>query len=394
MKYMPCDGLGVHPLRLLWAPLRSFGAVPRWTRSEGRQVIYTYQGRNAIALFCRLIGLRPGDEVLAPAYNCGAEIHPFVRAGARIVPYDVDARLQIDTERLAGSLNGSTRVVYVTHYFGFGQRLDRLAEVCKTRGVFLVEDCAQALFSDPAGLRMGRTGDAAVYSFVKSLASPDGGALVVDPRVTGGSGPLVPPPLRATLRGSLPLVKRWASRSPTVSRAFRRGQALLGRPHHGTTAGDDCRPYPPMLQSNYFVPERADWTMSRVARGILESVNASEIVRVRRRNFDYLMKALTDVPRFSPVIDALPDGTCPLAFPFVAEDRRDWYRQLQARGILVQGWPGYYPGFDWKACPGACRLKDNLLTLPVHQGLNLGHMDYIVECVQDVARHGRFEPQC
>ena len=391
MKYVSCDGLGVDPLHLLWAPLRSLRAIPRWTRPEGRHVIYTYQGRNAIALFCRLIGLRPGDEVLAPAYNCGAEIDPFVKAGAQVVLYDVDARLRIDIERIAGSITGSTRVVHVTNYFGFGQRLDRLAEACRARGVFLVEDCAQALFSDPSGLRMGRTGDAAVYSFVKSLAAPDGGALVVDPRVTSGTPRLVPPPLRATMRGSLPLVKRWLSRSSAVSRAFRRGQSLLGRNPGGMTASDHDRPYPPMLRSNYLVQERIDWAMSGVAQGLLQSTNAADIVRMRRRNFEYLMKALTDVPGFAPVTDSLPEGACPLAFPFLVEDRSLWYRNLQARGILIEGWPGYYPGLDWEACPGACRLKDKLLTLPVHQGLGLRHMEYMVDCVQDVARLARSE---
>jgi dTDP-4-amino-4,6-dideoxygalactose transaminase len=382
---MSCDGLGVHPLQWLWTPLRSHLGIPRWTSPEGRSVIYTYQGRNAIALFCRLIGLRPGDEVLAPAYNCGAEIDPFVRAGAQVVLYDVDEWLKIDIERIAASITGSTRVVHVTHYFGFGQRLDRLAEACRARGVFLVEDCAQALFSDPSGILMGRTGDAAVYSFVKSLAAPDGGALVVDSRVTSGEPRLVPPPLRATLRGSLPLVKRWFSKSSTVSRAFRRGQSLLGLPPGGATASDNHQSYPPMLKSNYFVQERAEWAMSRVARAVLQSSNAADIVRARRRNFEYLMKALTDVAGFTSVTDSLPEGACPLAFPFLVEDRAHWYRHLQARGILIQGWPGYYPGLDWEACPGACRLKDKLLTLPVHQGLSLRHMDYIVDCIHDVA---------
>ena len=74
-----------------------------------------------------------------------------------------------------------------------------------------------------------------------------------------------------------------------------------------------------------------------------------------------------------------------MAFPFVVEDRSYWYSQLETRGILVQGWPGYYPGFDWDAYPEACYLKDTLLTLPVHQDLTLAHMEYIAGCVRELA---------
>ena len=89
-----------------------------------------------------------------------------------------------------------------------------------------------------------------------------------------------------------------------------------------------------------------------------------------------------------------PAGACPLAFPFVVADRSYWRSQLERRGILIQGWPGYYPGFDWAAYPQACYLKDRLLTLPVHQNLTFAHMEYIAQCVTEVARFCRAKPQC
>ena len=394
MTPVSCDGLGAHPLQLLWAHLRSSQMMPDWVNTDGKDVVYTHQGRNAIALLCRAVGLRPGDEVLAPAYNCGAEIDPFIEAGARVVLYEVNGRLGIDVDGIAQSITRSTRVVYVTHFFGFGQCLDALAAVCKRRGVLLVEDCAQALFSGGPGNRIGRTGDAAIYSFVKTLPAPDGGALVIDRGLARDDFRLTSPPMKVTLRACLPLAKKWLMASTRFSRAIRESRLLSKQERQVDTAGHAVRRFRPMVSSNYFVEKQAFWTMSRASAGILQSANVTEIVETRRQNFNHLLGALVGVPGFSPVIAALPGGVCPLAFPFVVEDRSYWYNQLEARGILIQGWPGYYPGFDWRAYPRACYLKDKLLTLPVHQNLNLTHMDYIAACIREVAGLGRSEPPC
>ena len=381
-----CDGLGASPLQLAAAAVRATRDAAEWTRLYGRPLVHTYQGRNAIALLCNAAGLGPGDEVLAPAYNCGAEIDPFARAGARVLLYDVDRGLGSDVDRILASITRSTRVLYVTHFFGFPQALDVLAPACSERGVLLVEDCAQALFSAPCGKPIGLDGDAAVLSFVKTLPVPDGGALLAGPRLPAAQRPRGYPPAAKTFRACLPLVKRWLVNSASSSAARRFAASLATRRSHGTTAASDGRRFPPMLPSNRFVEARAGWAMSKVARGILQAASAAEVVQARRRNYAFLLDALAGVPGFEPALPQLPEGVCPMAFPFFSANRSFWFRELEARRILVQGWPGYYPGFDWAAYPGACHLKDELLTLPVHQGLTPAHVDYVAESVRAVAR--------
>ena len=304
MKAVSCGGLVAHPVHLLRAPLRSFRKMPEWEDAPGKDVIYTYQGRNAVYLFCRLAGLGPGDEVLAPAYNCGAEIDPFIKAGAKVVLYDVNRRLGIDTDGIARSITPATRVVYVTHFFGFSQCIDSLAAVCKERGVLLVEDCAQALFSGGPVNRIGRIGDAAIYSFVKTLPAPHGGALVVDRELSNGGDRLVSPPLRATLRGCLPLVKNWLINSTRLPRVTGRRYPFSQKGPRSAGEGSADQRYPPMLPSNRFVEKQAYWGMSRASRGILQSAHAAGIVEARRRNFNYLLRALNGINGFSPVVDS------------------------------------------------------------------------------------------
>lgn len=386
MSPAACDGLGASPLRLASALTQPRRGALNWIEAAGRDVVYTHQGRNAIALFCRMAALRPGDEVLAPAYNCGAEIDPFVKAGARVVLYDVHRSLGIDVGRIIASLTRATRILYVTHFFGFPQPLGELAAACGKQGVLLMEDCAQALYSASGDKPAGLAGDAAVFSFVKTLPVPDGGALLADRRFGPPRQPEKQPPAAATGRACLPLVKRWLVNSASSSPLHRLAGSVALRHSRASTAASDGRRRPPMLSSNRYVEARTAWTMSRVARGILAAADGAEVARARRRNFQFLLEALRSVPGFEPALPALPEGVSPMAFPFFGSSRSYWYSQLTAKGILVQGWPGYYPGLDWDACPGACFLKDELLTLPVHQGLTEAHMQYIADAVRAAAK--------
>ena len=394
MTSVYCDGLGVSPLQLLSACLRSPGAIPAWAPGATREVIYTHQARNAIARLCEMLPVQAGDEVLAPAYNCGAEIDPFVRSGARVVLYDVGPQLAFDLGRVLGAVTRATRIVYVTHFFGFPQPLEELAAECAKRRILVVEDCAQALFSGAPDRPVGGTGDAAVFSFVKILPVPDGGALVIDRRRITGRVRWTSPPARHTIRASLTLVKRWVLNSAPDSAAGARLKSALFVRAGGTTAATGGQAFPPMLASNYFIPRQARWTMSGISRGLLRSADAPAITDSRRQNFEFLSRALASVPGFDPVFRSLPDGVSPMAFPFVVSDRAYWYERLTARGILVQGWPGYYPGFDWTLYPGACALKDRLLTLPVHHGLTLTHMAHVADSVLDIGRHARPAVPC
>jgi hypothetical protein len=60
----------------------------------------------------------------------------------------------------------------------------------------------------------------------------------------------------------------------------------------------------------------------------------------------------------------------------------DWDAVL----FRVGGWHSYHRGFDWEKFPGSRRLKDNFLTLPIHQNSDKNHMPYIAECIKLIAK--------
>ena len=117
------------------------GGVPRLF--EGRDVRWSFNARVAIRAACDLLQLTPGDEVLAPAYNCGSELDPLIHAGLTVTLYPVGRDGVADPEQIAAQITSCTRAVYVTHYFGFLQpHLDDIRALCDARGLRLIEDCA------------------------------------------------------------------------------------------------------------------------------------------------------------------------------------------------------------------------------------------------------------
>jgi perosamine synthetase len=368
------------------AHFRSYSKHLSWDQCEGREIVFTYQGRNAIALICKILNVGANDEVIVPAYNCGAEIDPFIRTGAKAVLYRIDNKLNIDVDDIMRRVTPSTRIIYVTHFFGWPQDISALAEWCKKKRIFLIEDCAQALFSRGPDNSIGRHGDAAIYSFVKTLPTPDGGALAIKKEVLKERPERITPEFKAVVRNSLPLFKKWFMNSIGFWQKFEATRNLLLKSWKGSPEKRRDEQRPSMLKNNYLVERQINWTMSRISRGILNSSDVNSIVKKRRRNFQYLNDNLPNIPGFTPVHVGLPVNICPMCFPFVVKDRRYWYDALDSKGILVQGWPGYYPGFNWDQYPEACNLKDNLLTLPVHHYLDIRHMKYMGECVRKIGK--------
>ena len=119
------------------------------------------RARNGIWQLIQALGLQEPDVVLVPSYNCGAELDAVLRAPATVRFYRVDRSARIDVDDLRQAIEPRTRAVIVTHYFGFPQPdLVAIGELCRDHGLFLIEDCAHALYSTHLGRSLGTFGDA------------------------------------------------------------------------------------------------------------------------------------------------------------------------------------------------------------------------------------------
>ena len=345
-------------------------------------------GRNCAPAF-RCLGPATGaaefifvhlPKVLVPAYNCGSEISPVVATGARVLMYRVDKNAEVVVDDILRRLSHRTKVICVTHYFGRPSALQDLASICRERGVKLLEDCALSAFT--AGI--GQTGDAAIFSLRKFLPASDGGVLAIRPPGIGGEFDLgVEAPPHLAVRGTLSLLKRWMQRWSRIS--VRSGSSG----GHGIETTDDAdeTALPDVPSSYYFAPGAPVVGASRLARGLLNRIDKFEIVDRRRRNFHLLRRLMKDASRFVPLWpeDELEPGVCPLGLPILVEDKTHWCRSLNRAGVSVSPWwSGFHRGLHWDQFAEARKLKQQLILLPVHQGLTAGDMEYIASVARRI----------
>jgi dTDP-4-amino-4,6-dideoxygalactose transaminase len=131
-------------------------------------------GTDALHLPLVAIGVGPGDEVVVPSFTFFATAEAVSYTGASPVFADIDpATFNLSLDSLEERTTARTRAVIVVHLFGQCAAMDEISAFCKSRGLVLIEDCAQALGAEYQGRRAGGWGDFGCFSFypTKNLAA-------------------------------------------------------------------------------------------------------------------------------------------------------------------------------------------------------------------------------
>jgi dTDP-4-amino-4,6-dideoxygalactose transaminase len=124
------------------------------------------------------------DEVLIPAYTCYSVPSAIVRAGLRVRLCDVSREtLDFDYGRLAEEIDNPRLLAVVpTHLFGLPSDVAMVRDTVRGRGIFVIEDAAQAMGADWNGRKLGTQGDIGLFSMGrgKAFATVEGGVLLTD----------------------------------------------------------------------------------------------------------------------------------------------------------------------------------------------------------------------
>ncbi|MCC6782614.1 MAG: DegT/DnrJ/EryC1/StrS family aminotransferase [Planctomycetes bacterium] len=138
-------------------------------------------GSAAVHAALGALRLQPGDEVVtSPITDMGA-VMPICYEGARPVFADVDPdTANVDAATLRAAIGPRTRAVIVTHLFGQPCAMGPIVELCRERGVVLIEDVAQAFLATDGGRLCGSFGDFACFSFQqgKHMTTGEGGIVL------------------------------------------------------------------------------------------------------------------------------------------------------------------------------------------------------------------------
>jgi len=148
-----------------------------------RRTLLTTSCTHALEMAALLLRLRPGDEVIVPAFTFVTSASAFMLHGARPVFVDVRSdTLNIDLDQVAAAITPRTRAICVVHYGGVGAEMELLMSLAAKHGLMIVEDNAHGLFGKYNGRYLGTFGALATQSFheTKNITCGEGGALIIN----------------------------------------------------------------------------------------------------------------------------------------------------------------------------------------------------------------------
>lgn len=156
-------------------------------------------GTAALQVALQVAGVKPGMEVLVPTLTFIATVNAAHYLGAKPVFLDCDDFYNLDVDKLTAFLENHTeqreegcfnkttgrqiRAIVPVHVFGNAARVQQMTDLCRSRGIRVVEDAAESLgtvYQD--GRHTGVIGDLGCFSFNgnKIITCGGGGMIVTD----------------------------------------------------------------------------------------------------------------------------------------------------------------------------------------------------------------------
>ena len=138
-------------------------------------------GTAAIHLALLSLGVGPGDEVIVPSLTYIASVNPIRYVGATPIFADSDEiTWQIDPEDVKRRITNRTKAIIAVHLYGHPADMRSIMQIAREKGVFVIEDCAEAIGTEFEGRRVGSFGDIACFSFFgnKTITTGEGGMLL------------------------------------------------------------------------------------------------------------------------------------------------------------------------------------------------------------------------
>ncbi len=292
-------------------------------------------GRSAFQLTLEALDLETGTEIVFPRFTF--PVMPLVAKylGYKPVFCDVDPdTFNAGPEHIEPKITENTAAVLATHMFGQPCPIYEIAELTKSRGIRLLEDCAHACGVRVNGRQVGTFGDVGVFSFAEGKNMPcfGGGAIVTsDAGIAERARTIV---AGATMPGTGSIVKRafsiwtkWLVTRPHVfgltAYPVLRLKLALGKPLMDSAIGDEL--LEKVADSH---PQFQPMVNLQAALGLLQLQYIDTFNEGARQNAQILTENLKEVPFVKPP-RALREDHVYVYYPLtVAPEQRDDLRNF------------------------------------------------------------------
>lgn len=325
--------------------------------------------------------IRLGDEVITVAAGFPTTVNPILQSGAVPVFVDIDlATYNIDAALIEQAISPRTKAIVLAHTLGNPFNLDAVTAICRKHGLWLMEDCCDALGSTYNGRMAGTFGDIATLSFYPAhhITMGEGGAVLTN---------------NAQLRAIAESFRDWGrdcycapGRDNTCNKRFcwKLGDLPEGYDHK-------------YIYSH--MGYNLKITDMQAACGLAQLERIDEFVAARKRNFRYLHGRLQGCADYFHLPDATP-GADPSWFGFLLtlregagarrldllnylEQNRIATRLLFAGNLTRQP---YMRGRPFRVAGGlrnTDRVMNDTFWIGVFPGLEEAHLSYACDRIEE-----------
>ena len=326
----------------------------------------------------------PGDEVITTATGFPTTVNPAIQYGAVPVFLDVDVpTYNIDVSLLEEALSPKTKAVMVAHTLGNPFDLATITDFCRRNGLWLIEDCCDAVGARYDGKPVGTFGDLATVSFYPAhhITMGEGGAVLCN-------------------QGAIKV----------LAESFRDwGRDCWCEPGKDNTCGKRFDQQFGTLPAGYdhkYVYSHIGYNLKvtdmQAAVGVAQLAKLDGFIEARTRNFDHLYEGLSDLQDYLLLPEATPDSEpswfgFPVAMrPDAPISRNDLVRALNDRGIGTRlvfagnllRQPAYLDITHRVVgdLTNADFVMENALWLGVFPGLTPDHIDHVIDVVHTLIK--------
>jgi dTDP-4-amino-4,6-dideoxygalactose transaminase len=142
----------------------------------------TTSGTVALLTSVLALGLKPGDEIIIPAYTFVASYSSVIFPGLVPVLAEIDESLTLDPDDIEHRITSRTKAIMPVHMLGNPCNMDKIMAIARRHNLFVLEDCCQAGGASYNGKKVGTIGNIGVFSLniFKTINSGEGGMIVTD----------------------------------------------------------------------------------------------------------------------------------------------------------------------------------------------------------------------
>jgi CDP-6-deoxy-D-xylo-4-hexulose-3-dehydrase len=328
--------------------------------------------------------MKPGDEVITCATGFPTTVNPVLQNNMVPVFVDVDIpTYNIDVAKIEAAIGPRTRAVMVAHTLGNPFDVRAIRKLCDAHGLFLIEDCCDALGATVGGKHVGTFGDIGTLSFYPAhhITMGEGGAVFTN---------------NANLNKVMESFRDWGrdcycapGKDNTCNKRFNWKLGDLPK-------GYDHKYIYSHLGYNLKI------TDMQAAVGVAQLDHLDGFIAARRRNFERLRAGLSALEEFLILPEATP-GTEPswFGFPITLRekspiDRHALLLKLQEKNIGTRLLFGgnlvrqpYMAGRAYRisgALTNADIVVDRTFWIGVYPGLGEPEIDFVIETFVDMFR--------